>query len=139
VVAVDIDVSGLGDLVDDRRIEVVQADLEAERWPFAGRRFAGVVVANYLWRPLLPHLAAAVADGGAVIYETFAAGNERFGRPANPDHLLRPGELLAAFGDGFTVVAYEYGIVERPWPAAVQRIAVVRAAAPVALPPPETP
>lgn len=128
VVALDIDLTGLGDLAGDPRVEAIQADLEAGRWPLGDRRFAGIVVVNYLWRPLMPLIAAAVQEGGALIYETFAIGNERYGRPRNPDHLLRPGELLQAFHDGFELVAYEHGLVERPRAAVVQRIAAIKSA-----------
>jgi hypothetical protein len=76
--------------------EIVVADIENDPWPLPGRRFDAVVVTNYLWRPLLPTLVASVAAGGVLLYETFARGNEAFGRPSNPDFLLRPGELLDA-------------------------------------------
>ena len=79
VVAVDVDVSGLEDLTGDAGVEIVQADLEREPWPFEGRDFGGVVVTNYLHRPLLPLLIAAVAPGGVLIYETFSRGNELVG------------------------------------------------------------
>jgi len=81
---------------------------------------------------LFPALKAALAPGGIVIYETFAAGNERFGRPSNPDFLLRPGELLDAFA-GLTVIAFEQGEVSRPRPAVIQRVAA--AAGPRGQPP----
>jgi hypothetical protein len=85
------------------------------------------VVTNYLHRPLFPAIAGAVADGGALIYETFAQGNERFGKPSNPDFLLRPGELLElARAAGLRVLAYEDLTVETPRPACVQRIAATR-------------
>ncbi len=126
VTAVDIDVSGLADLRGDAGVEIVAADLEVGRWPFAGRRFAGVIVTNYLHRPLLPTLVAAVAEGGALIYETFAVGNEAFGKPSNPNFLLRPGELLDAVRGALTVVAYEHGKIEAPRPAVIQRIAALR-------------
>jgi SAM-dependent methyltransferase len=104
--------------------EFVKADLEdGGPWPFAGRRFGGIVVTNYLHRPLLPTLAASLAEGGVLIYETFMLGNERFGRPSNPNFLLRPGELLEAFG-ALTVVAFEQGTTGK---AALQRICVIRA------------
>ena len=45
-------------------------------WPFGGRRFDAIVVTNYLWRPLFPRLVAALADGGVLVYETFAVGQE---------------------------------------------------------------
>ena len=111
VTAVDRDRSGLRDLKERPGLEAVEADLEAGPWPFAGRAFAAVVAVNYLYRPLFPRIAQAIRPGGVVLYETFARGNERFGRPSNPDFLLRPGELLEAFGPDFTVVAYRHGRV----------------------------
>lgn len=123
VVALDRDVSALRGLEAGKRLEVIECDLEdGSAFPLAGRRFAAVVVVNYLFRPLLPQLVQAVAPGGLLIYETFARGNERFGRPRNPDFLLAPGELLDAVSGRLRVLAYEDLIVERPQPAAVQRI-----------------
>ena len=107
-------------------VRFVQADLEdGGPWPFAGQRFAAIVVTNYLHRPLLPHLAASLADGGVLIYETFMAGNERFGRPKNPAFLLQPGELLAAFAN-LTPIAFEQGYVETPKAAMIQRLCARR-------------
>lgn len=105
--------------------EAVLADIESGPWPFAGRTFAGVVVTNYLWRPLLPAILHSVAPGGVLIYETFAAGNETVGKPSRPDFLLNPGELLSACNELLRVVAYEDGFVEAP-ASFVQRIAAVR-------------
>jgi len=126
VVAADRDTKPLADLAAGR-LEVVTADLEAAPWPLPGRTFAGVVVTNYLHRPLFPALLAAVAPGGALLYETFAAGNERFGKPSNPDFLLRPGELLEVVRGRLRVIAYEDLEVTAPRPAMVQRIAAVAA------------
>jgi hypothetical protein len=91
-------------------------------------RFAAIVVTNYLHRPLFPRLAESLDEGGVLIYETFMVGNERYGRPSNPNFLLRPGELLEAFGT-LTVAAFEQGVVERPKKALVQRICVIRGSA----------
>jgi SAM-dependent methyltransferase len=130
VTAVDRDLSdGVGLACDPRLelIELIEHDLEdGSPWPFAGRSFAAVVVTNYLYRPILADLVGSVAVGGWLLYETFAAGNERFGRPSNPDFLLRPGELLDAVRGALRVVAYEDVIVDAPRPAAVQRIAATR-------------
>jgi SAM-dependent methyltransferase len=105
--------------------KAVQADIENGPWPLPGHQFAGVVVTNYLWRPLLPAIVGAVAPGGVLIYETFAAGNETVGKPSRPDFLLQPGELLRACAS-LRVVAYEDGFLHTP-PRFVQRIAAVRA------------
>ncbi|AVO50168.1 SAM-dependent methyltransferase [Melaminivora suipulveris] len=104
--------------------EAIQADIEGGPWPLTGRRFDAVVVTNYLWRPLLPTLVASVAPGGALLYETFAQGQETVGRPARADFLLAPGELLRAC-EGLRVVAFEDGFLDAP-PRFVQRIAAVR-------------
>lgn len=138
VVAVDRRVDGLSDLAGDPRVEVVRADLEdGGPWPLTGRRFAGIVVVNYLHRPILDDIAASLDDGGVLIYETFAAGNEAFGRPRNPDFLLRPGELLDLAGiSGLRVVAYEDGIEDGAGvagPRAVQRLCAARGSGPVRL------
>lgn len=106
----------------------VQADLEdGGPWPFPGERFQGIVVTNYLHRPLFPVLKDALAEGGVLIYETFMAGNERFGKPSNPRFLLRPGELLEAFKD-LRVQGFEEGPVDAPKPAMIQRLCAVRGA-----------
>jgi SAM-dependent methyltransferase len=102
-------------------VQFVQADIENGPWPFAGRRFAAILVTNYLHRPLFPVLADSLEDDGVLIYETFMTGNERFGRPSNPAFLLKPGELLAAFA-ALTPIAFEQGYVERPKPAMLQRL-----------------
>jgi SAM-dependent methyltransferase len=104
--------------------EALVADIENGPWPFAGRQFAGVVVTNYLWRPLLPTLGASVAPGGVLLYETFALGNETVGKPSRADFLLQPGELLDACRE-LRVVAFEDGFVAQP-DRFVQRIAAVR-------------
>jgi hypothetical protein len=105
---------------------MVQADLEdGSPWPLAGQRFAAIVVTNYLHRPLMKILEASLDEQGILIYETFMAGNEKFGKPSNPAFLLRPAELLQAFA-GLTVLAFEQGIVERPQPAAIQRLCARR-------------
>ena len=106
------------------------ADLEAGPWPYDGRRFDGIVVTNYLFRPLLPLLLDALAEGGVLIYETFMAGNERFGKPSNPAFLLRPGELLDVVHGRLTVLAFEQGEVDAPRPAVVQRLCATRKAGP---------
>jgi len=126
VTAIDIDLSGMADLLTHPKFEAIAADLESgEPWPLAERRFAGVIVTNYLHRPLFPSILAAVATGGMLIYETFAAGNERFGRPRNPDFLLQPGELLELVRGRLRVLAYEDLEQTEPYPACFQRIAAV--------------
>ncbi len=129
VVAADRDVAALRAAFGaDQGCSIVEVDLEAAGPWRLGEGYDGIVVTNYLHRPLLPALVVALAPGGALVYETFMAGNERFGRPSNPDFLLRPNELLAAFMDRLTVIAFEQGIVVVPRPAAIQRIAAVKGA-----------
>lgn len=126
VTAVDRDVSGLADLAGDPRVEIIEADLEADGWPLTGRRFEAVIVTNYLWRPILPDIVASVAPGGVLIYETFALGNEAHGRPRNPDFLLRRNELLHAALPELDVIAYRDIFEDRPAPAVRQMIAARR-------------
>lgn len=126
--AVDRDAAALGGLAGIPGITAICADLEVGAWPYAGQSFAGIVVTNYLHRPLFPHLLAALVPGGVLIYETFAAGNEKYGRPGNPDFLLKPGELLEIVRGRLRVLAYEDVFVTEPRPAMVQRLCAVNPA-----------
>jgi SAM-dependent methyltransferase len=110
-------------------IHAVCADIEGGQWPFSSGRYAAVCVTNYLHRPLFPALLEALAPGGVLVYETFARGNERYGRPSNPDFLLRAGELLEIVRGRLRVIAYEDVVVEVPRAACIQRICASREAA----------
>ncbi|WP_419797757.1 MAG: class I SAM-dependent methyltransferase [Terasakiella sp.] len=111
VLFVDQNIEGLSDLAAVKSAEILQCDLEDGRdWPFEREQFSAIVVTNYLYRPHLSFLAPALKQGGVLLYETFAQGNEQFGRPRNPDFLLRPHELLeVAQKDGMNVIAFEQG------------------------------
>ncbi|MDH5750293.1 MAG: class I SAM-dependent methyltransferase [Rhodospirillales bacterium] len=127
VTAVDRSLEGLAKLENLPDMEVLQVDLEDETpWPFKGRVFAGIVVVNYLHRPLFPLLLDCLEPNGVLIYETFSRGNEQFTRPRNPDHLLKSGELLQLAEGRLQVVAYEHGIFEKyPCPGVIQHICAV--------------
>jgi SAM-dependent methyltransferase len=116
--------------------ELVRADMESNPWPLTKggqvRTFDAVVVTNYLWRPLMSTVVESVAFDGVLLYETFARGHEKLGRPSRADFLLQPGELLNVCAD-FEVVAYENGFLDNP-PRIVQRIAAVRRRTDASLP-----
>jgi SAM-dependent methyltransferase len=121
--AVDRNIAALRPLAGPR-CEVTEIDLETGiPWPLGGG-YDAIVVTNYLFRPLLSAIGRALAQDGLVIYETFALGNERLGRPRDPDFLLHPGELLEAFA-GLATVAFEQGKIVFPRPAIVQRITAI--------------
>lgn len=134
VTAVDRDIGALGGLQEREgaRLEAIGANLEdGTPWPLAGRRFGGIVVVNYLWRPLFGAILDALDDGGVLIYATFMAGQERHGRPTRPDFLLRPHELLEVVRGRLQVIAFAQGAVDRGSPgqprvAVRQRICAAR-------------
>ena len=106
--------------------DTLAADIENGDWPLPGQQFGAVVVTHYLWRPLWPQILGAVQPGGVLLYETFAQGNETVGRPARPEFLLQPGELLKVAAEGgLRVIAYEDGFLDSP-DRFVQRMAAVR-------------
>ena len=129
VLAVDRDADAIAMLAAVAGVFTRTADLEGAAWPFASASFDAVVVANYLHRPLFGPIFDALRPGGVLVYETFMVGNERFGRPSNPEFLLRPGELLAAVQGQLEVVAFEQGEVGAPRAAVVQRICAIKGAA----------
>ena len=134
VLAVDRDTLALvhcaGPGIETHQIDLEQGDAKA-CWPFVAQRFAAIVVTNYLHRPLFPFIVTSLAPNGLLIYETFARGNGKFGKPSNPDFLLAPGELLELVaatepGHRLRVIAYEDGYVDIPKPAMLQRICAVK-------------
>ena len=126
VVAVDRDADALAMLRGVERVATRVLDLESGAWPLAGERYDAIVVVNYLHRPTFDAMLALLADDGVLVYETFAAGNEAFGRPSNPAFLLASGELLERVRGTLDVVAYEEGVVAREsGQAVVQRLAAV--------------
>ena len=131
VLAVDRDETALAALATAAlataapRIETLHADLEGAGWPLAGQTFDAVIVTHYLHRPLFSHIAAALGPGAVLLYETFARGNEKHGRPSNPEFLLEPNELLDRFAGSLHVIAFEQGYVAQPFPAVVQRLCAV--------------
>jgi len=130
VTALDRDVAPLAALAGSANLELIAADLEdGGPWPLGARRFGAILVTNYLHRPLFPAILGALEEDGILIYETFAIGNERFGRPRNPDFLLRAGELLEVVREHCLVIAYEHVELGPPRPAMVQRICARRNAA----------
>lgn len=124
--AVDRDGDALALLAGIEGVTTRQADLEGGPWPYYGCVFDGIVVSRYLWRPLMPQIFNCLGEGGVLIYETFMEGQQLFGKPENPAHLLRSGELLEMVGKRFTVVAFEQGEIAGEKPQVMQRICVRR-------------
>lgn len=113
VTAVDKNIEPLEPFTKSHNAEIIQADLEdGSPWPLKDRTFDAVVICNYLYRPGLLDVMAAINPDGYLFYETFALGNEVYNRPRNPHHLLKNGELLSLVGGRMQVVAYQHGIIE---------------------------
>ncbi|MTI08658.1 class I SAM-dependent methyltransferase [Curvivirga aplysinae] len=126
VTFVDIDLSNVEDLLSKEKVTLLQADLEEEdRWPLSERQYDVVIVTNYLFRQRLEDIFALVAPGGVIMYQTFANGHEVYGKPSNPNFLLKERELRE-FCEGFDVLQYEQGKVTIPSDAIVQRLAAKR-------------
>jgi len=124
VTGIDKDLTQLDDIATRSDVGLIEADLETGRtFPLKDMGYDGVIVSNYLWRPILSDIIGCVADDGVLIYETFAAGHERHGKPCNPDFLLNGNELLEAVIPHLRVVAFEHGLREGAYPKNVQRIA----------------
>lgn len=126
VEAVDRDENALAGMTGISNIHLTTADLETGAWPYPDSSFDGIVVSRYLHRPLLPKLVKSLKPGGVLIYETFMIGNERYGKPCNPDFLLQPDELLTTFSPWLEVLAFEQGEERTPKPAVMQRICAIK-------------
>lgn len=97
--AIDRDAGAIADLREAAgrqrlKIEAAVIDLETDPPPSLGESlYDMIVVVNYLHRPLMPMIRAAVKPGGRIFYETFTTGQAERGRPRNPAFLLKDGEL----------------------------------------------
>jgi SAM-dependent methyltransferase len=126
VVALDKDVSQLADISGNPNLTKYKFDIETnDKLPFDKHEFAGIVVTNYLHRPLFEDLTKTLSYGGVLIYQTFMIGNEAYGRPSNPSFLLKINELNDVFANKLDVVAFEQGYEENPKPSVVQKICAV--------------
>jgi len=126
VEAVDRDAQAVKGMQGMDNINVIVADVEAGEWPVTNQRYDGVVISRYLYRPLLGTLAKILNPGGVLIYETFMVGNERYGKPSNPDYLLLPDELLSFYATLLKINSFEQGEEHHPRPTVMQRICATK-------------
>jgi len=110
-------------------ITVREADLERDAWPYADQQFDAIVVCRYLHRPLFNAFIDSLAPDGLLIYETFMQGQEIYGKPSNPDFLLKTDELLELARGRLEILAFEQGPQEQPKPCMLQRIVARRSLA----------
>ena len=124
LILLDNQIAKAKDLQNVENIELMEYNLEnGNSLPFLTKSFKGIVVTNYLYRPIFPQLICLLDDGGVLIYETFAVGHEKYGHPTNPDFLLKSGELISLDSPQMRIIAYEECLITRPAKAYVQRIA----------------
>lgn len=101
------------------RVTTWQVDLEAGVNSLPAEAYGGIIVFRYLHRPLFGPIRRALKPGGLLAYETYTAAQSRFGKPTNPNFLLRPGELVEEF-TGFEIIHTFEGILENPTRAVAQ-------------------
>lgn len=99
-----------------------EAQVSKGRNPLIGKSFDAVIVFNYLHRQLFPFIREAIRPGGLIFYETFTVDQRRFGRPSNPDFLLRHDELRQEFAGWEFLESFE-GDVSNPERAIARLIA----------------
>ena len=103
-------------------VSLWQVDLERHGMnPLPEDCYGAILVFRYLYRPLFPYIRKALRAGGLLVYETFTVEQTQYGRPRNPDHLLRPGELHQAFADWEILHSFE-GVKENPRRAVAQLV-----------------
>jgi len=103
-------------------IKTQVADLEGD-YSINREAYDLIICFNYLQRSLIPQIKDGLRKGGMIVYETFLDDQARFGRPRNPDHLLKHNELLDMFRD-FRCLRYREGIM--PGPKAIASIVAER-------------
>ncbi|HEB26779.1 MAG TPA: SAM-dependent methyltransferase [Porticoccus sp.] len=125
VTFLDQNISGVADLENHPKAKLMQYDLETPTpgsgyqekgvlWPFDVDLFSGIVVSNYLHRPLFPYLLQSLKPGAVLLYKTFSQGNEQFGKPSNPAFLLHENELRDVFEPALDIVDFRQGKESNP-------------------------
>ena len=86
------------------------ADLESN-YQIKKSAYDVIICFNYLQRSLILQIKDGLKRGGMVVYETFIVDQDQFGKPQNPDYLLKHNELLDIFRE-FRCLRYREGIIE---------------------------
>ena len=127
VVFLDLDISQLTGVCNKLVNQIIQHNLEdGSSWPFAPEMFDAVVVTNYLHRPIFKKLISVISCDGLLIYETFAKGNEAFGKPSNPNFLLNPEELIELVRPKMRVTSFHEGYSNDGRNAIMQKIVAMK-------------
>jgi len=93
-------------------IEIVAHLVDLEKDPYIQPgRYDVIICFRYLQRSLIPYMKSGLKQGGIVVYETYTIDQIQFGKPKNPDFLLKRNELLDLFSD-FHIIKYHEGIFE---------------------------
>ena len=124
VISLDINKEKIYKLNSNKLIFPIQIDIEkSNAWPFTNKVFNTIIVTNYLYRPIFQNIINSIKLGGTLLYETFSIENSNFGKPNNPNYLLKPQELLnLAKKNNLEIVNYEEIIIQQPIKKALQRI-----------------
>ena len=124
IYSVDKNNEFLNNLKSSMNIKTICQDLEnQQKWSFSDNKFKVVLVTNYLFREKLNAIFSLVDLNGYIIYETFAIGNEKYGRPSNPNYLLKKNELLLFKPDNFDTIEFFEGLkIENSKKSIVQRL-----------------
>jgi tellurite methyltransferase len=96
-----------------------KVDLETGENPLQVESYRAILVFRYLHRPLIPCIRKGIRKGGILIYETFTREQQKYGKPHDPDYLLRPGELADWFQDWPIIHCFE-GLLDNPRRAMAQ-------------------
>jgi 2-polyprenyl-3-methyl-5-hydroxy-6-metoxy-1,4-benzoquinol methylase len=98
-------------LAQETNVNINAKVVDLEKYSIDKESYEVIICFNYLQRSLIPQIKYGLVKGGIVVYETFIIDQAQFGRPKNPDYLLRHNELLDMFSD-FRCLRYQEGILK---------------------------
>ena len=99
-------------LAQEKQVEITTHLVDLERDFFIKEEIYDVIICfNFLQRSLVPYIKKGLRPNGIIVYETYIIDQAQFGRPTNPDYLLKHNELLEFFRD-FRCLRYHEGIME---------------------------
>ena len=100
-------------LASEKQVDITPYLVDLEKDFFIKEENYDVILCfNFLQRSLIPHIKKGLRHSGIIVYESYIIDQAQFGRPTNPDYLLKHNELLDFFRD-FRCLRYHEGIMGR--------------------------
>ena len=100
-------VEKLSSLVKQESLSIAITCADLADYHIAGNTYALMLNFYFLERKLFSPIKKGLMQGGMLLFETYTVEQARYGRPHNPDYLLKANELVHSFSDLHIIYYHE--------------------------------